>query len=65
MWDAVVQCVDDASGKLSGIDESKSLLLFQNSMKGAVNSWSEVRDITGELVQLFEDASKRAKEMGF
>lgn len=65
MWDAVVQYVDDASGKLSGIDESKSMLLFQNSMQGAVNSWSEVRDITGELVQLFEDASKRAKEMGF
>lgn len=64
MWDSVVQYVDDATNKLSRIDESKSLLLFQNNMEGAVNSWKEVRDITGELIQLFESAAKRAKEMG-
>lgn len=64
MWDAVVQYVDEAAKKLSEIDESKRLLLFQNQMKGAVHSWSEVRDITGELIGLFERAAQRAKEMG-
>lgn len=64
MWDAVVQYVEDATNKLSMIDESKRLMLFQNQMKGAVHSWSEVRDITGELIGLFERAAQRAKEMG-
>ena len=64
MWDAVVQYVDDATDKLEKIDEGKSLLLFQGSMENAVHSWSEVKDITGELIDLFEKATKRAREMG-
>lgn len=64
MWNAVVQYVDDATAKVKDMDEGKSLLLFQNSMKAAVTSWSEVQNITGELVALFEAATKRAKEMG-
>lgn len=64
MWNAVVQYVDDATAEMKNMNEGKSLLLFQNSMKAAVTSWSEVKNITGELIDLFEAATKRAKEMG-
>lgn len=63
MWDAVTQYLDNASREVEEMDNGASLLLFQRHMQAASSSWGEVRDITGELLTLFEQAQQRAKKL--
>lgn len=63
MWASVDQYIEDAAHQLEEVDESKSLLIFNNRMQSAVSSWREVKDITGELIRLFEEAQKEAEKL--
>lgn len=64
LWDSVSQYIDDSYSQLKEVDDAMSLLVFKNRMTSAVASWEEVRDITWELVALFNKAEEIVNKAG-
>lgn len=65
MWGAVAKYIDDSADELAAITEAQKLILFTRHLDAAVDSWREVRDITGELNMLFNRAEEKARKLGF
>ena len=55
VWKSAEESIDDSIKQLQDVDNSTLLLQFKMRMQSTVNSWKEVGDITGELVQFFEE----------
>ena len=64
MWGAIARYIDDSAEELEAINEAQRLILFVRHLDSAVDSWKEVRDITGELNDLFNRAENKAHEIG-
>lgn len=61
LWASVAQYINDSYSQLEAVNDLTRLLIFKNRMASAVASWKEVRDITYELVALFEEAEAAVK----
>jgi hypothetical protein len=64
LWQAVGKYIEEAKNELDSIDNGKSLILFKAKMENATKSWGTVRDMTKELIDLFEAAQKEADREG-
>ncbi|MFQ9558133.1 MAG: hypothetical protein ACLRZ8_08230 [Blautia sp.] len=58
VWKSVEAYVENSIEQLKDVDNSTLLLQFKMRMQSTVNSWSEVGNITAELVALFEEAQR-------
>lgn len=58
LWLSVAKYIEDAKTGLDSITDSTRLTTFNLAMKSSVSSWTEVKDMTGELVRLFEQVEK-------
>lgn len=58
LWESVETYIVDAKKELDSVTESKRLIAFKTNIKSCIQSWSEVEDITTELVDLFDEALK-------
>ncbi len=63
MWISIEQYIDASKNELDEITDSKRLIVFKSKMAAAVESWKNVKDITVELVRLFEEAQIEANKL--
>lgn len=61
LWEAVGLYIDSSQNELNNMNDSQSLIVFKMNFTSCIKSWSAVGDITGELVQLFDETLKEIK----
>lgn len=62
VWEAVGMYIDSSQNELNNMNDSQSLILFRMNFSSCIESWSAVSDITGELVQLFDETLDEIKK---